>query len=118
MVAACGTAAAPPSAGTGVQGERAYQKCYSCHALEAGAGKLQGPTLHQIVGRPIAAEAGFDYSPALRRFARQHPRWTPELLDRYVADPEALVPGTSMTFHGISDAGERRALIGYLERAS
>ena len=54
----------------------------------------------------------------MRRFARQHPRWTPDLLDRYVADPEALVPRTSMTFHGIADAQERKALIDYLERAA
>ena len=104
--------------GNAALGERAYQKCYSCHALEAGAGNLQGPTLHRIVGRPIAAEAGFAYSPGMRRFAGQHPRWTPDLLDRYVADPEALVPGTSMSFHGIADAKERKALIDYLERAA
>ena len=53
----------------------------------------------------------------MRRFARRHPRWTPALLNRYAADPEALVPGTSMNFHGISDPAERRALIQYLERA-
>ena len=97
------------------QGERAFQKCYSCHALEPGAGKLEGPSLHRIVGRLVAAEAGFDYSPAMRQFAQSHSRWTPQLLDRYAADPEALVPGTSMNFHGISDAKERRALIDYLE---
>ena len=99
------------------KGERAYQKCYSCHALERGAGKLEGPTLDRVVGRRVAAERGFAYSPALRRFARRHPRWTPKLLDRYVANPEALVPGTSMTFHGIADPAERRALINYLKRA-
>ena len=100
-----------------MSGEPPYQKCYSCHALEPGAGKLEGPALHRIVGRRVAAERGFAYSPALRRFARRHPRWTPKLLDRYVADPEALVPGTSMNFHGINDPAERRALIKYLERA-
>lgn len=99
-------------------GERAYQKCYSCHALEPGAGKLQGPSLHGIVGRRVAAEPGFDYSPALRRFARANPRWAPELLDRMIADPEVLVPGTSMSFHGISDAEERRALLAYLEKVA
>jgi cytochrome c2 len=100
------------------QGERAYQKCYSCHALEPGGARLDGPPLNGIVGRPIAAEPGFNYSPALREFAKRHGRWNPELLDRYIADPEKLVPGTSMTFHGIKDAAERRALISYLERAS
>ena len=110
-------AAAGTSSKSLSRGERAYQKCSSCHALEPGAGKLEGPGLHRIVGRRVAAQRGFAYSPALRRFARRNPRWTPRLLDRYVADPEGLVPGTSMNFHGIADAAERRALIHYLEKA-
>ena len=117
MAAACGTAAVPSTSEL-ARGERAYQKCYSCHALERRAGKLEGPTLHRIVGRRVADVAGFDYSPAMRRFAQRHPRWTPELLDRYIADPERLVPGTSMTFHGIADAAERRALMKYLESSA
>ena len=99
-------------------GERAYQKCYSCHSLEPGRNDLEGPTLHGVVGRRIAAEAGFAYSPAMRRFAERNPRWTPELLERLIADPEALVPGTSMNFHGMADAKERSDLVGYLRRAN
>lgn len=97
-------------------GERAFQKCYSCHSFDPPPSKLSGPTLHRIAGRPIAAEPGFNYSPALRRFATSNARWTTHLLDRFAADPEALVPGTNMTFHGISDPAERRALIRYIER--
>ena len=97
------------------QGGRAYQKCYSCHAIEPGKNDLPGPTLHGIVGRAVAAEPGFDYSPALKGFGRRHPRWTKELIDRFAADPESLVPGTAMSFRGIDDADEREALIAYLE---
>ena len=107
---ACASPPATPSAG-----ERAFQKCYSCHAAEAGRNDLTGPSLHGIIGRPVAAVPGFDYSPALRRFAVTHPRWTPELIDRYAADPEALVPNTSMAFHGMPDPAERQALLDYLE---
>lgn len=114
---AAGAGAAGPVAIPVSPGERAYQKCYSCHALKPNLAKLEGPNLRKIVGRRVAAEAGFEYSPALRRFARRHPRWTPSLLDRYVADPEAMVPRTSMNFHGIADPAERRVLISYLERA-
>ena len=109
--------AAPASESVSV-GERAYQKCYSCHSLDPDGQPLQGPNLSGIVGRRIAAEPGFDYSPALEQFARTHPRWTRELLDRMIADPEALVPGTSMAFHGISDPGERQALIQFIESRS
>ena len=118
LAAGCGIAAVPSSNPGLAKGERAFQKCYSCHALGRGGAKLDGPALHRIVRRPIAAEPCFDYSQAMRWFAHRHPRWTPNLLDRYVADPEALVPGTSMNFHGIADADERRALIEYLQQAA
>jgi cytochrome c len=112
--AACAAMPAPPSPSAG---ERAYQKCYSCHALEPGR-QLEGPPLHRIIGKPVAAEPGFVYSPAMKRFAATHPRWTRELLDRFAADPEGLVPGTSMAFFGMADAAERKALLDYLESLS
>lgn len=110
IVAAGATAGPqPPSAG-----ERAYQECYSCHSLEPGRNDLEGPTLHNILGRPIAAEKDFDYSPALRELAGEHKRWTEELLDRFIADPEAVAPKTTMAFTGMPDAAERAALLAYL----
>ena len=114
--AAAACAATAPNPADMAAGHRAYQKCYSCHALEPAKNDLDGPTLHKIVGRRVAAEPGFAFSPAMRRFAEKNPRWTPELLDRFVADPEAVVPGTTMTFTGIRDAKERAALIDYLKR--
>jgi cytochrome c2 len=68
-----------------------------------------------VVGRRIASEPGFDYSPAMRSFAAKHPRWTPELLDRFITDPETVVPKTRMTFPGMRDAKERAALLEYLK---
>jgi cytochrome c len=99
------------------RGERAYQKCYACHALEPGKHDLSGPSLHRILGRRIAAAPGFDYSPALRALARRRPRWDEALLDRFIADPERVAPRTSMTFTGMRDPRERADLIAYLRRA-
>ena len=112
--AACASGTVQPAAGPSA-GVRAYAKCYSCHSLETGR-QLEGPSLHKVVGRPVAAEPGFPYSPALTQFAQTNPRWTRELLDRFAADPEALVPGTSMNFHGMSDPAERQVLLDYLQR--
>lgn len=113
-LAACAPKPRQPSSEQLAVGERAYQKCYSCHALEPGRNDLSGPTLLGIVGRPVAAETDFDYSPAMRRLAAQEPRWTEQLLGRFLSDPQAMVPGTSMTFVGIGDADERKALIAFL----
>jgi cytochrome c len=123
LAALCSGALAAAACGTTGNGEKAaavgpaaYAQCYSCHSLEPGENLPSGPTLHAIVGRAVAAEPGFDYSPALRRFAQANPRWTPQLLDRFIADPEALVPGTYMSFHGMADPAERDALIAWLQR--
>jgi cytochrome c len=88
-------------------------KCFSCHSVKPGE-NVSGPTLYRVIGRRIASVPGFTYSPALRDFARKQPRWTRELLFRFAADPEKLVPGTTMVFHGVSDPGERMALIDFL----
>lgn len=104
-------AAAPPDRNAG---ERAFGQCTACHALEPGRSTPAGPTLHRVVGRPVASLAGFNYSPALRRFAAANRNWTPALLDRFLADPEGLVPGNEMGFPGIRDAARRRALIAWL----
>jgi cytochrome c len=96
------------------RGEKAFQYCFSCHSIEPGETNLQGPNLRGIVGRPIAAMQGFDYSPALRAFAQRNDHWSEALLDRYLAAPEAVVPKTSMAFRGVDDANERNDLIAYL----
>ena len=97
-------------------GERLFRQCSACHALEPDQDTPAGPTLHRVVGRRIAARSGFDYSPAMRRIAARHRRWTPRLLDRFLADPARFAPGTEMGFVGLRDAAERRALIDWLRR--
>jgi cytochrome c len=113
-LAIAATAAAPPSPAPPSRGERLYRQCFACHALEPGRDTPAGPSLHAVVGRPIAARPGFDYSPALRRFAARHRIWTPALLDRFLADPDALVPGTEMGFVGLGDPRDRAALAQWL----
>jgi cytochrome c len=103
-------------AGDVKRGEAAYQKCYACHAVEPGKNDLTGPSLAGIVDRPIAAEKGFRYSPALIALGRRQRRWSPELLDRFVADPETVAPGTEMTFPGMKNGRERADLLAFLWR--
>ena len=112
--AACGV---PSAAGGQPSGETLYRRhCYACHALEPGRDTPAGPTLHAVVGRAVAAQPQFNYSPALRQLATRHPRWTPALLDQFLADPQAAAPGTEMGLAGLDDRAERRALIDWLER--
>lgn len=115
--AACaGATTAPGTPGRPAAGERAYQKCYACHSLEGRDPSTQGPSLRGVVGRAIAAEPGFAYSPAMLAYAARQKRWTREALDGFIADPQAAVPGNEMGFFGVTDPAERRALVEYLAR--
>jgi cytochrome c len=98
-------------------GERAFQYCFSCHSVDPNEqAVLQGPNLFGVIGRPIAAQAGFDYSEALKRFAAGGKRWTPELLAEFLQNPDALAPGTVMAKPpGPRTEAERAALLDYLK---
>ena len=94
-------------------GRAAFEECRSCHELDPAAGAAAGPNLAGLIGRPIAGDPGYGYSPALEQAGRGGARWTRETLERYLEDPEAVVPGTWMTAR-VRDAAERRALIDFL----
>ena len=116
--AACAHAADPAAErATLAAGERAFQKCYSCHSLEGPDPTTQGPSLKGIVGRPVAGEEGFAYSRAMRAYRSVRPRWTRETLDAFIADPQGVVPDNEMGFFGIANDQERRALVEFLARS-
>ena len=106
--------AAPPR-GDPVRGERAYRQCYSCHAIEPGE-QYSAPSLHNLVGRPIASEPGFAYSPALRALAAREKRWTLPLLDRFMADPGKVAPRSNMTVFAIPNPQERADVLAFIAR--
>jgi cytochrome c len=91
--------------------ERAFQYCYSCHSVDPSDSGLPGPNLHGLIGRPVASLADFKYSPALKEFATSGARWTPELIERFIQDPGAMVPGTRMEPPLGADQPEVRRLV-------
>ena len=105
---AAGGAAKPDAA----RGELLYNRCAACHAL---ASDRVGPRHCGVVGRRAASVPGFDYSPAMKKSRLQ---WDAKTLDRFLAKPLAVVPGTSMTYDGVPLAQDRSDLIAYLQRAA
>jgi cytochrome c len=102
-----GASAAPaPSAG-----EQVYDRCLACHAL---AYDRVGPRHCGLFGRRAGSVPGFVYSPVMKGSGIV---WNAKTLDWFLAAPMQAMPGTAMTYDGIADAGERGALIAYLERA-
>ena len=111
--------AAPAMAGGGdpQRGERVFQRCYACHSVNPSKTNLPGPNLSGVIGRPAAALPGFRYSPAMRARGAAGLVWTEVQLDRYLSDPEAMVPGTLMAVNGLPSAQERADVIAYLKAA-
>ena len=97
------------------RGERLFLQCRACHALgTAQEGKI-GPPLGGVIGRRAAAVPGFAYSKAL---AESGLAWDDATLDRWLARPSEVVPGTSMVYAGLAKPDDRAQLIAYLRRAT
>jgi cytochrome c len=93
-------------------GEAIYARCMGCHALDYDR---TGPHHCGLFGRRAGSVPGFPYSEAMKRADIV---WSAKTLDRFLANPAKMVPGTSMGYAGISDPGERHALIAWLKQAT
>jgi cytochrome c len=101
------------------RGARVYQRCYSCHTVDPNEqARLEGPSLYGVVGRRAASIAGFPYSPALVAKGEAGLVWTEDELDRFLLEPEGVLPGNQMGFFGLPDAHDRADLIAYLKDAA
>jgi cytochrome c len=87
------------------------RRCGGCHAMDRDK---MGPNLKGVYGRAAASLASFPYSDALKKSGIT---WNAETLDKWLTDPEKLVPGNDMTFH-VESAAERAAIIAYLKESS
>ena len=107
VLAAPLTGGAQPKADP-AHGESLFEDmCLSCH-IKAGGG--QGPTLVGVVGRPAASATGAVYTKALQD---SQLTWTPDKLDTFLVNPNAMVPGTAMPM-SIPDAKDRADVVAYL----
>lgn len=104
--------------GDAAKGKAAYVKCAICHQIGPGAKTLVGPELNGIVGRQAAAIADYAmYSPGMKKLGAEGFVWSPENIDKWIADPKAMIPDSpmSLAFQGIMDAQERADIIAYLK---
>jgi cytochrome c len=103
---------APYNTGDLANGEEKFAICKSCHTVTPGGPDMTGPNLNGVFGRKVASKASYHYSDALKA---QSFTWDPAELDKWLADPKALVPGTKMTFVGFKDPKDRIDVIAYLK---
>ena len=96
------------------KGKAVFEQCAACHSLD-GTGDYDGPSLKGIIGRKAGSLEDYRYSAAMKR---SDVTWDAATLDKYVADPQAFVPGNRMAFAGIGDQAQRDDLIAYITVAS
>ena len=99
--------AADPAAG-----EKIFKtQCGICHAVVAGENRI-GPTLFGVVGRRAGSVPGFNYTADHKKLDIT---WDAANLDKYLTNPRAMVPDTSMIYAGLKNDAERAYLVAYLE---
>lgn len=102
-------------AGNAERGAQLFRQCAACHSTEPGE-HLTGPSLAQVWNRKAGTAAGFQrYSDALKR---ADVIWSEATLDIWLANPDAFIHGTSMTFSGIRQQRDREDVIAYLRAVS
>jgi cytochrome c len=97
------------------RGAQIAKQCEVCHNVQEGQGAKIGPDLYGVVDRPVASVAGFNYTAALKA---KGGKWTFGALNKWLTDPRADVPGTAMTFAGLSSEKQRADVIAYLDSLS
>ena len=85
--------------------------CTTCHSVQPGK-RLVGPSLFGIVGRKSASLPDYPYSPAMKG---ANLTWDEATLTKYLPNPKALVPGTTMTFPGFKDPKDVADVIAFLK---
>jgi cytochrome c len=96
------------------KGKAVFEQCAACHSLD-GTGDYDGPTLKGVIGRKAGSLEDYRYSAAMKR---SEVVWDAATVDKYVADPQAFIPGNRMAFAGISDKTQREDLIAFLAVAT
>jgi cytochrome c len=86
--------------GNASRGARLFQSCAACHSLEANK-NMTGPSLAGVWNRKAGTVESFTrYSPSL---VSSGIVWNDQTLDAWIANPQHVVPGNTMTFPGIKE---------------
>ena len=96
------------SGGDEARGATLYQsKCGGCHALDENR---YGPAHRGVFGRKAGSAPGYAYSEAVSSSSIV---WREDTLDRWLTDPEKLIPGQKMSV-SVSSQDDRRDIIAFL----
>jgi cytochrome c len=107
-----------PQASQGTEngaGQQAFNNaCRTCHMVKEGDNRL-GPNLHKVVGRKAGSLPDYGFSSAMKEAGFV---WDEEKLDRFIANPDEVVPGNSMKpYGGLASGEDRKKIIAFLAQS-
>jgi cytochrome c len=91
-------------------GKKVFSQCAACHSIDGSNGA--GPSLKGIVGSKAGDFPGFRFSRAMKNSGAV---WDEKMLDAFIANPRAAMPGNLMPYSGLTDAKQRADLVAYLK---
>lgn len=94
------------------EGAKVIKKCLSCHSFEQGGANKVGPNLWKVHGGPKAHRSDFPYSKAL---AAAGGIWDDESMFNFLHKPSKFLPGTKMSFVGLSNPQDIANVIAYFK---
>ena len=109
IVASAATAAAQDAN----KGATVFGQCRACHQIGEDAQNMLGPELNGLNGRKAGSVPDYAYSDANKKSGIV---WTDATFKQYIKNPAAMVPGTKMTFVGISDEQKIADLWAYVSQ--
>ncbi len=98
-------------------GQQVFQRCAACHSIAPANPAMPGPNLRTVIGRRAGTLPGFQYSSAMiDAGTSDNIVWARDTLDKYLSDPDDVVPGTAMQLSFQLTPDDRRDVIDYLEQ--
>jgi len=110
FVAAMGGVAVAQDA---AKGQKSFNKCLPCHSIGPDAENKIGPVLNGLDGRHSGSVANFSYSDSNKNSGIV---WAEATFKDYIKDPKAKIPGTKMSFAGVSNPQEVDDLWAYVKQ--
>jgi cytochrome c len=117
VIAACVGASAQErkEPGPAASEQQAFNNaCRTCHMVKEGDNRL-GPNLHKIIGRKAGSLPDYNYSSAMKEAGFV---WDKEKLERFIANPDEVVPGNSMKpYGGLASSDDRTKILAFLAQS-
>ena len=94
------------------KGAATAKQCQACHTFEKGGPNRVGPNLWGVVGDERGqGRGGFNFSAAMKA---KGGTWSYDELNKFLTNPRGYIPGTNMTFAGLSRDSQRADMIAFL----